>query len=304
MGAKLEEKVLKSIAQYRQRTGRFLLSFGQKVAAELIPYLSETGGVEQDHRRPAACAAAGKPSAISICWSPVPAPAAALDRFVQHPKAHEVLGEGENKASVQFGREGLASGSARAPAESFGAAMQYFTGSKDHNVAVRSARSSWASSSTNTGSSASKTKQRVAGETEEEVYEALGLPWIPPELRENCGEIEAAAGRPPAEAGRTPDIRGDLHMHTTETDGRATLEEMAEAAHALGYEYIAITDHSKALAMANGLDEKRVVAFAKQVRELNRSGLPLRIFSGTRMRHSARRRDGSGQKTRSPSSTS
>jgi DNA polymerase (family 10) len=129
---------------------------------------------------------------------------------------------------------------------------------------------------------------RVAGETEEGVYAGLGLPWIPPELRENCGEIEAA------EEGRLPQlvelkqIRGDLHMHTTETDGRAPLEEMAEAARARGYEYIAVTDHSKALAMANGLDEKRVVAFARQVRELNRGGAPgapsgplgIRLFSG------------------------
>ena len=123
-------------------------------------------------------------------------------------------------------------------------------------------------------------EERVAGETEEGVYDALGLVWIPPELRENCGEIEAAL------EGRLPklielsDIRGDLHMHTLETDGRATLEEMVEAAHALGYQYVAITDHSKALAMANGLDEKRAVAFAKQVRDLNRSGLPLRVFAG------------------------
>ena len=123
-------------------------------------------------------------------------------------------------------------------------------------------------------------KQRVAGETEEEVYQQLGLAWIPPELRENCGEIEAAL------EGRLPklielsDIRGDLHMHTLETDGRATLEEMAEAARALGYQYIAITDHSKALAMANGLDEKRAVDFAKHVRKLNQDGLGIRIFSG------------------------
>ena len=123
-------------------------------------------------------------------------------------------------------------------------------------------------------------EQRVAGETEEGVYEKLGLAWIPPELRENCGEIEAAL------EGRLPklielaDIRGDLHMHTLETDGRATLEEMAEAARALGYEYIAITDHSKALAMANGLDEKRAVEFAKKVRELNQDGLGIKIFSG------------------------
>jgi DNA polymerase (family 10) len=124
------------------------------------------------------------------------------------------------------------------------------------------------------------TKEIVARETEEQIYEALGLRWIPPELRENQGEIEAA------EAGKLPnlvelgDIRGDVHMHTIETDGRATLEEMAEAARLQGYEYIAITDHSKALAMANGLDEKRAIAFAHQVREMDQKGLGIRVFSG------------------------
>ena len=120
----------------------------------------------------------------------------------------------------------------------------------------------------------------MAGETEAGVYEALGMAWIPPELRENCGEIEAAEERRLPELVELRHIRGDLHMHTTETDGRATLEEMAAAARERGYEYIAITDHSKALAMANGLDEARVVAFAKQVRELNRDGLGIRVFSG------------------------
>jgi len=121
---------------------------------------------------------------------------------------------------------------------------------------------------------------KVAGDTEAGVYQALGLAWIPPELRENCGEIEAAAeGRLP-ELVELSHIRGDLHMHTSETDGHATLEEMAEAARELGYQYIAITDHSKALAMANGLDEKRAVAFAAHVRKINRKGLGIRIFSG------------------------
>ena len=122
---------------------------------------------------------------------------------------------------------------------------------------------------------------RVAGDTEEGVYQALGLQWMPPEMRENCGELELA------EAGGIPrlvemsDIRGDLHMHTTATDGRATLEEMAEAARARGYEYIAITDHSKAIAMSFGLDEARVEAFAAQVRDINQSGhLGIRVFSG------------------------
>jgi DNA polymerase (family X) len=279
MGAKLEEKVLKSIAQYRQRTGRYLLSFGQKVAAELIPYLSETGGIEK-------IAAAGSlrrgKDTIGDLDLLVTGPGAAdaLERFVQHPKAHTVLGKGPNKASIQYGLDGLQVDLRALPHESYGAAMQYFTGSKEHNILLRSRALKLGVTLNEYGLFRVDNEQRVAGETEEEVYAALGLAWIPPELRENCGEIEASL------EGRLPklielsDIRGDLHMHTTETDGRATLQEMAEAAHALGYEYIAITDHSKALAMANGLDEKRAVAFANQVRDLNRSGLPLRIFSG------------------------
>lgn len=279
MGAKLEEKVLKSIAQYRQRTGRFLLSFGQKVANELIPYLSETGGIEK-------IAAAGSlrrgKDTIGDLDLLVTGPGAAdaLERFVAHPKAHTILGKGANKASIQFGLEGLQVDLRALPHESYGAAMQYFTGSKEHNILLRSRALKLGLTLNEYGLFQLEGEERVAGETEEGVYAALGLVWIPPELRENCGEIEAAL------EGRLPklielsDIRGDLHMHTLETDGRATLEEMVEAAHALGYQYVAITDHSKALAMANGLDEKRAVAFAKQVRDLNRSGLPLRVFAG------------------------
>jgi DNA polymerase (family 10) len=279
MGAKLEEKVLKSIAQYRQRTGRFLLNFGQKVAGELIPYLSETGGIEK-------IAAAGSlrrgKDTIGDLDLLVTGPGAAdaLERFTLHPKAHTILGKGPNKASIQYGLEGLQVDLRALPHESYGAAMQYFTGSKEHNILVRSRALKLGLTLNEYGLVRLDNEQRVAGETEEEIYAALGLAWIPPELRENCGEIEAALeGRLP-ELIQLSDIRGDLHMHTTETDGRATLQEMAEAAHALGYEYIAITDHSKALAMAFGLDEKRTVAFAKQVRELNRGGLPLRVFSG------------------------
>jgi DNA polymerase (family 10) len=124
-------------------------------------------------------------------------------------------------------------------------------------------------------------ESRVAGASEEEVYGALGLDWIPPELRENQDEIELAEAHALPKLVERKNIRGDLHMHTTATDGRATLEEMAEAARALGYEYIAITDHSKAIAMAFGLDEAKVVEFAKTVRKINESGnLGIRILSG------------------------
>jgi DNA polymerase (family 10) len=199
---------------------------------------------------------------------------------VSHPKAHAVLGKGPNKASIQYGLEGLQVDLRALPHESYGAAMQYFTGSKEHNIVLRLRAQKLGLTLNEYGLFRVDNEQRVAGETEEEVYAQLGLAWIPPELRENCGEIEAALeGRLPKLV-ELSDIRGDLHMHTTETDGRASLEEMAEAARALGYEYIAITDHSKALAMANGLDEARTIAFAKRVRELNQSGLGIHILSG------------------------
>src|SRR4029077_10531163 len=142
--------------------------------------------------------------------------------------------------------------------------------SKDHNVAIRLRAVKMGLKLSEYGLFRVADEARIAGESEEGIYQALGLPWIPPELRENTGEIEAA------EQGRLPElvelrhIRGDLHMHTTETDGRATLEEMAEAARERGYEYIAITDHSKSLAMANGLDEKRPLLFPRRVRDINR----------------------------------
>ena len=279
MGAKLEEKVLKSIAQYRQRVGRFLLSFGKKVADELIPYLAETPGIE--NIASAGSLRRGKETIGDLDLLVTgPGAAEALERFVKHPKAHDLLGKGVNKASIRYGLEGLQVDLRALAHESYGAAMQYFTGSKEHNIVLRSRALKLGLTLNEYGLFRLEDEQRVAGETEEEVYEKLGLTWIPPELRENCGEIEAAMEGKLPKLIELADIRGDLHMHTLETDGRATLEEMAEAARALGYEYIAITDHSKALAMANGLDEKRAVEFAKRVRELNKDGLGIRIFSG------------------------
>ena len=279
MGAKLEEKVLKSIASYRQSSGRFLLSFGRKTADELIAYLSEVDGI--DRIEPAGSLRRGRETIGDLdLLATGPGAAAALERFTTHPKVHTILGKGANKASVKYGLEGLQVDLRALPHESYGAAMQYFTGSKEHNVILRTRALKLGLTLNEYGLARLDDGTRVAGETEEEIYEALGLAWIPPEMRENCGEIEAAAERRIPRLVQLSDIRGDLHMHTRETDGRATLEEMAEAARERGYQYIAITDHSKALAMANGLDEKRVVAFAKQVREMNQDGLGIRVLSG------------------------
>jgi DNA polymerase (family 10) len=279
MGAKLEEKVLRSIAGYRQRSGRYLLSYAESMAAELIADLQQVPGVEAV--TPAGSLRRGRETVGDLDLLVTgPDATAALDRFVAYPRVEEVLAHGANKASAKVGHEGLQVDVRTLPPDTFGAAMQYFTGSKDHNVAVRTRAVRMGLKLSEYGLFRLEDDFKVAGATEAGVYEAIGLPWIPPELRENGGEIEAAEeGRLPAlvELGH---IRGDLHMHTTETDGRASLEEMAQAARERGYEYIAITDHSKALAMANGLDEQRVVAFARQVREMNRNGLGIRIFSG------------------------
>ena len=279
MGAKLEEKVLRSIAQYRQRSGRYLLSYAEGVAAELIDVLKKVPGV--DAITPAGSLRRGRETVGDLDLLVTgPDATAALETFLKYPRVEEVLARGGNKASAKVGHEGLQVDVRTLAPDTFGAAMQYFTGSKDHNVAIRTRAVKMGLKLSEYGLFRVEDDARVAGETEEGVYQALGLSWIPPELRENCGEIEAAEEGKLPELVELKDIRGDIHMHTTETDGRATLEEMAEAARHLGYEYIAITDHSKALAMANGLDEARAVAFAKQVRKINHDGLGIRVFSG------------------------
>ncbi|MBS1874672.1 MAG: DNA polymerase/3'-5' exonuclease PolX [Acidobacteria bacterium] len=279
MGAKLEEKVLRSIAAYRQSAGRFLLSFGRKAADELLGYLGETAGLER--MSPAGSLRRGKETIGDLDLLVTgPGAADALERFVVHPKVHDVLVKGANKASIKFGLEGLQVDLRALPAESYGAAMQYFTGSKEHNVHLRTRALKYGLTLNEYGLFRVSDNARVAGETEQEIYEKLGLSWIAPELRENSGEIEAAETGGLPQLVELGQIRGDVHMHTRETDGRATLEEMAEAARERGYEYIAITDHSKSLAMTNGLDEARATAFAQRVRQWNAEAQGIRVLSG------------------------
>jgi DNA polymerase (family 10) len=279
MGAKLEEKVLRSISAYRQSAGRFLLSFGRRAADELLEYLAEVEGLERLSAAGSLRRGRETIGDLDLLVTGSGA-AAALDRFTAHPKVHEVLVKGGNKASVKYGLEGLQVDLRALPSESYGAAMQYFTGSKEHNVHLRTRALKLGFTLNEYGLARLDDNTRVAGETEQEVYEKLGLEWIPPEMRENCGEIELAAERRIPHLVELSDVRGDIHMHTTETDGRATLEEMAEAARERGYEYIAITDHSKSLAMTNGLDEARATAFARRVREMDQDGLGIRVLSG------------------------
>jgi DNA polymerase (family 10) len=277
MGAKLEEKVLRSIAQYRRSAGRFLMNAGLAVAEEISTHLKQTPGVARVTAAGSLRRAKETVGDIDLLVTG-PRPEAALEAFVRHPKVDEVLARGENKASARIAPDGIQVDVRTLPEESFGAALQYFTGSKDHNVVLRTRAVRLGLTLSEYSLAEAATGAVVASRTEEEIYQRLGIDWIPPELRENYGEIEAAERHELPALVEWGDLRGDLHMHTTESDGRATLAEMAEAAAALGYEYIAITDHSKALAMANGLNEERAVAFARLVRSLN--GLPVRVFSG------------------------
>jgi DNA polymerase (family 10) len=156
--------------------------------------------------------------------------------------------------------------------------MQYFTGSKAHNVALRQRALKMGYTLSEYSLATLEDEKPIGGKTEEEIYAKLKLDYIPPELRENLGEIDAAEKHALPTLISQADLQGDVHMHTVETDGRNTIEEMAEAAHAHGYQYMAITDHSKNLAFANGLDDKRAVEHIQRIRAANVEGI--RIFAG------------------------
>lgn len=194
----------------------------------------------------------------------------AMDRLADFPELESVIGRGKTKMSIRL-HNGFQIDLRVVPSESFGAALQYFTGSKDHNVAVRGRAKQLGLKVNEWGVFREFDDISVAGSSEEEVYAAIDLPWIPPELREARTEIELSAANQLPKLISLSDIRGDLHMHTTATDGKATLQEMITAARSRGLEYIAITDHSKRVAMANGLDENRLLQQWAEIDEINKS---------------------------------
>jgi len=203
-----------------------------------------------------------------------------VEHVAAFPGIQNILAKGENKVSFQLGN-GLQVDVRLLPAASYGAALQYFTGSKAHNVALRQRALKMGYTLSEWSLARLDDNSVVAAETEEEIYAALGMDWIPPELRENLGEIEAAAAHKLPVLIELGDIQGDVHMHTTATDGRNTIREMAEAGLARGYRYIAITDHSKNLAMTNGLDEKRALEHLRRIREVDKEMEGrIRVFTG------------------------
>src|SRR5258708_3808974 len=191
----------------------------------------------------------------------------------------DVIAQGENKLSFRH-RNGMQVDVRFLPPESFGAAMQYFTGSKAHNVSLRQRALKMGFTLNEYSLAELETEKPVAGKSEEEIYAKLKLDFIPPELRENLGEIEAAAKHELPKLLELSDIQGDVHMHTVETDGRNTIEEMAEAVRERGYKYMAITDHSKNLAFANGLTDERALVHIERIRAAEKKIRGLRIFAG------------------------
>ena len=277
-GARSAEKIARSIEVHRQHTGRFQIDETEKLIAGVLAHMSTAPGIGRIEvagsmrRRKDTI---GDVDLLVQCegdGTPV------VDHFVAYTGGARVEGAGPTKGSIVL-HSGLQVDLRVIPARSFGAALQYFTGSKDHNVAVRTRAvrrglrvNEWGvfrvPEDADPAELGKEEGERLAGDTEEGVYEALGLTWIPPELRENRGEVEASANGSLPDLVTIDDIRGDLQMHSTWSDGRASIEAMARACAERGYEYIAITDHSQAMAMVQGLTPERAREQWREIAEV------------------------------------
>ena len=284
MGEKQEQKLLKAIEDYRRIAGRFLLDAAEIQANKLIEHLNRFNGI--DKITPAGSLRRGRETVGDLdvlvtgrcCVND-----AERENLIEHvtglPGLMEVIARGDNKVSFRM-RSGMQVDVRTLSPDSFGAAMQYFTGSKSHNVALRQRALKMGFTLSEYSLAQLDSQKPVAGKTEEEIYAKLKLDYIPPEMRENQGEIEAAEKHTLPQLIKEKDLQGDVHMHTVETDGRCTIEEMAEAARARGYKYMAITDHSKNLAFANGLDDKRALEHIQRIRKANQKIDGIKVFAG------------------------
>jgi DNA polymerase (family 10) len=284
MGEKQIEKLRKGIGDYRRSAGRYRIDVAEEAAQRISNYLLAFPGIEKV--TPAGSLRRGRETAGDLdllVTGPACAPehtAAAVEYIAAYPGIQSIIAKGENKVSFYLSNS-LQVDVRLLPSESYGAALQYFTGSKAHNVALRQRALKMGYTLSEWSLARLDNNSVVAAATEEEIYAALRMDWMPAELRENLGEIEAAARHALPRLIQQSDIRGDLHMHTTATDGHNSIREMADAALAAGYSYIAITDHSKNLAMTNGLDEKRALALVAAIRSVDAEMAGrIRVFSG------------------------
>lgn len=275
-GEKMEQKILKGIEFLKQGSGRFPLGTVLPLIMEIegrlsdLPEVGEVVVAGSTRRRKETI---GDADILAISRKPDKV----MDFFVAMPEVVHVHGQGKTKTMVKL-KNGMDVDLRVVRKESFGAALNYFTGSKDHNVALRRIAQEKGLKLNEYG--LFRGSKRIAGETEEEIYKALGLSFIPPELRENQGEIEAAKkGTIPDLVGYR-DLRGDLQTQTTWTDGANSIEEMVEEAKRLGLEYIAITDHTKGLAMTGGSDEKKLLKQMAAIDKINRSLKGITVLKG------------------------
>jgi len=282
MGARTQEKLLESIKHFRKVEGRMLLPEADVLSDEIITYLRKSKNFKKIEK--AGSLRRGRETIGDLDILAIAADRKkAMDYFLSQPGVENVIAKGNTKSSISLA-DGPQVDLRVVDASCFGAALVYFTGSKQHNVKIRTIAKKMGYKVNEYGVfsvSPSGKEKIVAGRTEEEVYHKLGMKWIPPELRENTGEIKAAEeGTLPEKLLETKDIKGDLHMHTVASDGNATVEEMAEAAQKRGYKYLAITDHSKHVRVANGMDEKRLLKEVEKIRKIDRKIKGIKILAG------------------------
>jgi len=272
MGQKFTDKLLKGIEDYRKNSSRIRIDVARQHAERISELIRVFPGIETI--TPAGSLRRGRETVGDLdllVTGPACEPdivAAAVEHVATLPLIDKLLARGQNKVSFTL-RNNLQVDVRLLPRASYGAALQYFTGSKMHNVALRQRAIKRGLTLSEYALLRLEDNVVVAAATEQEIYHALDLDYIPPELRENCGELEAAAKHTLPQLIVRGDIRGDLHMHTTESDGSNSIREMAEAAIDRGLEYIAITDHSKNLAMTNGMDDTRALAHARRIRDVS-----------------------------------
>jgi DNA polymerase (family 10) len=265
-GDKTQQQIMKQLGRLTGAAGKRLkLASAEQIAGSYVDHLKKDKGIERidvagSFRRHKETV--GDLDLLAI----VKQDSKAMDRFVEYEDVNRVISKGRTRSTVVL-RSGLQVDLRVLPEVSYGAALHYFTGSKAHNIAVRKLGVKRGLKINEYG--VFKGEERIAGKTEEEVYRRVDLPYIEPELREDLGEIEAARKGSLPHLLDLGDIRGDLHCHTRETDGRHTLEQMAGAAKEQGYEYLAVSEHSKRVSMAKGLDDKRLAEHIKRIDRLN-----------------------------------
>jgi len=279
--AKTEENILKGIAMIRRHTGRFPIGRVLPVAEGILEKLKEQAPVTKLNIAGSLRRWKDTIKDIDILATSKD-PHKVMDVFVHLPVIKEVLMKGPTKSSV-ITQEGIQVDLRVVEEESFGAALAYFTGSKEHNIRLREMAVKKGLKINEYGVFNVKTEKKLGGVREDDVYKILGMPFIAPEMREDTGEIEAALEGSLPKLVSLEDIRGDLHVHTKSSDGSHDIQELIASAQAKGYEYLAITDHSKGLAVARGLSIEQVLDQHKKIKALNKKLKGFNVLSGTEM---------------------